>query len=108
MAEERKVTKVKLSDGRIYRCFDKDAIRYNEQGILVVGDTIIDNLVINQGLKIIEINDVPADQYTEVVVRDGSKRLRVRPKDEFLEDIGGCSYNMNSTTGVLSLKIGKQ
>lgn len=106
---EMKVTKVKLSNGQIYRFYDKDGLHYDEKiNRLLVGDAIIDNLVVKQGLIILEIDDIPANQYTEVVVRDGMKRLRVRPKDEFLEDIGGCSYKMNEETGVLSLKIGKQ
>lgn len=106
MANEIKVTKVKLDNGTVYRFIDKGAIHYDEEGRLVVGDAIIDNLIINNNLKILEIDDVPADQYQEVVVRDGTKRLRVRPKNEFLEDIGGCSYKVDGE--VLSIKLGKQ
>ncbi len=103
---ELKVTKVKLSNGTIYRFYDKDALHYNEQGKLVVGDAIIDNLVVNSNLTIVEIDDVPANEYTEVVVRDGTKKLRVRPKNEFLADIGG--YSAKEENGVLSLQLGKQ
>ena len=108
MANERKVTKVKLSNGQIYRFYDKDAIHVDGKlDKIVVGDAIIDNLLAqNATLTIVEINDIPTDEYVEVVVRDGSKRLRVRSKDDFLSDIGG--YTAKEENGILSLKLGKQ
>lgn len=106
---ERKVTKLKLSNGQVIRFFDKDALHYDEKvNRLLVGDAYIDNLIINNNLTILEIDDIPADQYTEVVVRDGMKRLRVRPKNEFLADIGGYSAKMDNEAKTLKIKLGKQ
>lgn len=108
MAEERKVTKVKLSDGRIFRFFDNDALHIDEKiNKIVVGDAIIDNLLAeNATLRIVEIDDIDVNEYTDVVVRDGMKRLRARNKNEFLADIGG--YSAKEENGVLSLQLGKQ
>lgn len=105
-----KITKVKLSNGQIYSFFDKDAIRLNEQGILVVGDQVVDDVIINGNLSVIEIDDIPVDKYIDNVLTQDpiTKQIKKRSTDILLEDIGGCSYDMDDETGILSLKIGKQ
>lgn len=105
-----KITKVKLSNGQIYSFFDKDAIRLNEQGILVVGDQVVDDVIINGNLSVIEIDDIPVDKYIDNVLTQDpiTKQIKKRSTDILLEDIGGCSYDMDEDNGVLSLKIGKQ
>lgn len=105
-----KITKVKLSNGQIYSFFDKDAIRLNEQGILVVGDQVVDDVIINGNLSVIEIDDIPVDKYIDNVLTQDpiTKQIKKRSTDILLEDIGGCSYSMDEDNGVLSLKIGKQ
>lgn len=106
---DKKITKVKLSNGQIYSFFDKDAIHY-EEGKLVVGNAIIDNLIITQNLQIEEIDDIPIDKYIDNVLTWDRQtgKIKRRSTDILLQDIGGCSYKMDDDTGVLSLKIGKQ
>lgn len=111
---EYKITKVKLSDDSIYSFFDKGAIRLNDQGILVTGDTVVDRIILNGHLSIKEIDDVDVSEYTNILVQNNATgEIARRNKDNMLEDIGGCSYKINSISGdengkILSLKIGKQ
>ena len=58
MAEDRKVVKLKLNDGQIYSIFDTGAIHLNDQGRLVTGNFIVDNVLIDQDKFIIEINSI--------------------------------------------------
>lgn len=102
-----KITKVKLSNGDIYSFFDKDAIRLNEQGILVTGDTVIDNIIINGHLSILEIDDVDVSEYTNILVQnDATGEIARRNKNNLLEDIGGYSAKIDNQ--VLKIKLGKQ
>ena len=105
-----KISKVKLSNGQIYSFFDNDAIRLNEDGKLIVGNEVIDKLILDGGLTITEINDVPLEDVIDNVLTQDplTKEIKKRSTDILLEDIGGCSYNMDNETGILSLKIGKQ
>lgn len=108
MADEvRKVSRVKMADGKTYQYFDKDALHIDDEGHILVGDPFIDTLVLEQNLKIVTINGVNVDDYEEIVVRDKGKQLRVRPKNEFLDDIGGYSAKMENSN-VLRLRRGKQ
>ena len=110
MADNVKITKLKLSDGNIYSFFDKDALHFDiDSGKLLVGDTFIDNVLIQNNLFILEIDDVDVNEYTKILVQnDATGEIAKRDKNKMLEDIGGCSYNLDEQTGVLSLKIGKQ
>lgn len=105
-----KISKVKLSNGQTYSFFDKDAIRLNEDGKLIVGNTIIDKLILDGGLTVTEINDIPVGSYIDNVLTQDpvTKEIKKRSKDLLLKDIGGISAKMDDTNGVLSLKVGKQ
>lgn len=110
------IKKIKLSDGSIYSIFDEGALRLNSSGVLVTGNAVVDPLILGGNLRIAEIDDVPVSQAIDSVMvayNVGTSaapvyEVRKRTTDQLLEDIGGASYNMDSSTGVLSLKIGKQ
>ena len=104
---EQKITKVKLNNGEVYSFFDTGAIHY-DAGRLVVGNALIDNLIIRQGLRIVELDDVDAIEFVNsnvVIEKDGI--IKKHSADNLLEDIGGCSYSLDND-GTLTLKLGKQ
>ena len=45
---------------------------------------------------------------TGCVNKKDNTKIEKRDAAKVLEDIGGCSYNMNDSSQTLSLKIGKQ
>ena len=105
-----KIRKIKLANGKIYGIFDEGAIRLNEDGVLVTGNKIVDELIL-KGELIAEIDDVPVEGHiTNVLVQDdNTKAIKKRSTDQLLEDIGGISYNEDALEdGVLALKVGKQ
>lgn len=110
MPDEGRIRKITLVDGSVYSIFDEGAIRLNENNILVTGNTIVDEAILNGHLYIIEIDDVPVtDNIDNVLTQDSiTGEIKKRTTDKLLEDIGGASYNMDATNGILSLKIGKQ
>ena len=110
MAENRKVVKLKLNDGQIYSIFDTGAIHINDQGRLVTGNSIVDNVLINQNKFIIEIDDLPVDQAADyyLVQKTGDPNIKRKQRKEVLKDIGGASFSIDSSTGTLSLKLGAQ
>jgi len=109
MADEaRKVVKLRLNDGNVYSIFDTDAMRINDQGKLITGNLIIDNILINQNKFIIEIDDMPVEQAADfyLVQEEGESVIKRKRRTDVLKDIGGASYEMDGTTGVLRLYTG--
>ena len=100
---ENKITKVRLSNGQIYSFFDKGALRLNDEGVLVTGDTVVDNIIISGGLKITHIDDVPVDKYDYIVVQDRAGKLDRRPKSTFLNDDLGAGAEVQNK--VLEIKL---
>ena len=110
---EQKISKVKLSNGKIYSFFDNDAIHYDEQGRLLVDNAVIDNLIINGSLSIEEINEMSVEEFLEensyiLAYNDYSKEIKKKAANTLLRDIGGYSAKVDDETCVLSLKLGKQ
>lgn len=104
------IKKIKLSDGSVYSIFDEGAIRLNEAGKLITGNTIVDKIILEDNVYIAEIDDVPVDSDIDNVVtmvrdENGYYTFKKRSTDVLLKDIGGTSYSFEE--GVLSLKIGK-
>ena len=104
------IRKVQLLDGSVYSFFDEGALRLNSNNVLITGNETIDELILQGHLYITAIDDVPVgDSISNVLVQDASTgQILKRSTDYLLEDIGGASYNMNASSGTLSLKIGKQ
>lgn len=104
-----KITKVKLSNGQIYSFFDEGAIRLNENGILITGNTVIDSIILDGKLSIKEIDDVDVSEFKNVLTQNETTgEIQKRSIDNLLEDIGGCSYSYDEEEETLCLKIGKQ
>ena len=100
---EIKITKVRLSNGQIYSFFDKGALRLNADGVLVTGDTVVDNVIINGGLEITHIDDIPVNKYDYIVVQDRAGKLARRPKATFLNDDLGASAEVQNK--ILEIKL---
>ena len=106
-----KIKKIKLSNGEIYSIFDNDAIHYETKDgniVMLTGNTVVDNVILNDGHFIIEIDDTNVAVGNLLTVNTSTGKIEKRDAAKVLEDIGGCSYNMNDSTQTLSLKIGKQ
>lgn len=110
MANNR-IKKIKLSNGTIYSIFDDGALRLNDAGILITGNAVVDQVILQGGLTIAEVDDVDVNklEYTKVLVQDSTTGKVVgKDKNKLLEDIGGISYSMDESDGVLSFKFGAQ
>ena len=105
--ESGTVRKIKLADGSIYTIFDEGAIRQNEQGVLVTGNEIVDEAILQGHLYITEIDDMNVAVENVLTQDSSSGAIKKRDADKLLEDIGGASYDMDSDNGILALKIGK-
>lgn len=104
---DKVIKKVKLSDGSIYAFFDTGALRLNENNVLVTGSTVVDRVIIQKGLTIVEIDNVPIEQVIDnVLVQDRTTgRIMKRSTDQLLADIGGVSCEVENST--FAVKIGK-
>ena len=101
------IKKIKLSDGSVYSIFDEGALRLNENNILITGNKIVDEVIINGHLEIMEIDDIPVEQsISNVLVQDTiSGRIARRSTEQLLADIGGVSCQVEGT--IFSVKVGK-
>lgn len=110
MADNLRIKKIKLSNGSVYSIFDEGSLHLNENNVLITGNSIVDEAILDGHLYITEIDDIPVSQSIDnVLVQDSTTgEIKKRTTDKLLEDIGGISYSMNDTTGILSLKFGKQ
>lgn len=110
MADNLRIKKIKLSNGSVYSIFDEGSLHLNENNVLITGNSIVDEAILDGHLYITEIDDIPVNQSIDnVLVQDPTTgEIKKRTTNKLLEDIGGISYSMNDTNGVLSLQIGKQ
>lgn len=103
------IKRIKLSDGSVYSIFDEGALRLNDEGKLVTGNIVVDQIIVNTDLYIIAVDDVPVEQEINNVVtmvqENGKWTMKRRSTDYLLKDIGGTSHEVEDST--LSLKIGK-
>ena len=103
------IKKIKLSDGSVYSIFDEGALRLNNEGKLITGNSLVDKVIVDGNLYITEVDDVPVeDGITNVVtmvMEDGHWVMKRRSTDYLLKDIGGISSEVDNN--ILNLKIGK-
>lgn len=103
------IKRIKLSDGSVYSIFDEGALRLNNEGKLVTGNIVVDQIIVNTDLYITAVDDVPVEQEINNVVtmvqENGKWVMRRRSTNYLLKDIGGTSHEVEDST--LSLKIGK-
>ena len=97
------IKKIKLSDGSIYSIFDEGALRLNENHILITGNSVVDTVIINGGLSIAEIDDVPIEQAIDnVLVQDiTTGQIMKRSTDQLLADIGGVACTVQEKVFVV-------
>ena len=105
-----KIKRIKLSDGTICNIFDTGALRLNENGILVTDNEIVNQMIIDGGLSITSVDDVPIDQViNNVLVQDTTtNEIKKRTTNQLLSDIGGFSCSVNDESGTIIFKQGKQ
>lgn len=105
MADNLRIKKIKLSNGSVYSIFDEGSLHLNENNVLITGNSIVDEAILDGHLYITEIDDIPVNQSIDnVLVQDPTTgEIKKRTTNKLLEDIGGISYSMNDTNGVLSL-----
>ena len=110
MADNLRIKKIKLSNGSVYSIFDEGSLHLNDNNVLITGNSIVDEAILDGHLYITEIDDIPVNQSIDnVLVQDSTTgEIKKRTTDKLLEDIGGISYSMDDTEGILSLKFGKQ
>lgn len=103
------IKRIKLSDGSVYSIFDEGALRLNNEGKLVTGNIVVDQIIVNTDLYITAVDDVPVEQEINNVVtmvqENGKWAMKRRSTNYLLKDIGGTSHEVEDST--LSLKIGK-
>ena len=83
--EQGKITKVKLSNDAVYTFFDKGAIRLNSDGVLVTGNGVVDNIILNGHLTITQIDDIPVNDYKYILVSNDIGNIMRRPRKTFLQ-----------------------
>ena len=77
----KKIKKIKLSDGTIYSIFDEGALRLNEDGKLITGNIILDNIIINSGLGIIAVDDKPVNETIDnVLIQDTNDNNKIKKR----------------------------
>lgn len=110
MADNLRIKKIKLSNGSVYSIFDEGSLHLNENNVLITGNSIVDEAILDGHLYITEIDDIPVNQSIDnVLVQDSiTGEIKKRTTNKLLEDIGGISYSMDEANGILSLQIGKQ
>lgn len=101
------IKKIKLSDGSIYSIFDEGALRLDENNILITGNSVVDEVIINGGLSILEIDDIPIEQTIDnVLVQDAATGLiKKRSVNQLLADIGGVSCKVQDN--IFIVRVGK-
>ena len=105
-----KIKRIKLSDGTICNIFDTGALRLNENGILVTDNEIVNQMIIDGGLSITSVDDVPIDQViNNVLVQDTTtNEIKKRTTNQLLSDIGGFSCSVDNNSETIIFKQGKQ
>ena len=58
MADNR-IKKIKLSNGSVYSIFDEGSLRLNSNNILITGNSIVDEVILEGNLYITEVDDIP-------------------------------------------------
>lgn len=109
MATNR-IKKIQLADGSIYSIFDEGALRLSDpdsegNSILLTGNPSVDNIILQTGLEIDLVDDVPLSVLNpEVVFRDPTtgKLLKLSLEQAQIK-LGIKRYALKESSGVLSL-----
>lgn len=117
MADEiiRYIKKIQLTDGSVYYIYDSGAARSTDldnylpkNGGTITGNLSVDQKIIANNLAILTIEEIAeAYEIDNVLTQASNGDIKKRDTDYLLKDIGGCSYSMDDSSGILSLKLGK-
>lgn len=108
---ERKIRKIKLSDGFTYTVYDANACRIDPAtGKLLTGDAVIDEIILTKHLSIEKIDDmdVPTDNVL-VAVNKGTTQepeyeIKKREVSKLYEDMNGMECTIED--GILTFTRG--
>lgn len=112
--DEKYIKKIRLTDGSTYYVFDAGAPRKEDldnylslSGGTITGNLEVDGLIRAGELQVdtIEYQSTTTDN---VLIQAADGTIKKRSADNLLEDIGGFSCSMDSESGTLSFKLGKQ
>lgn len=112
--DEKYIKKITLTDGSVYYLFDAGAPRKADldnylplDGGTITGNLQVDELIRANKLQVdtIEYQSTITDN---VLIQSADGTIKKRSTDNLLADIGGFSCSMDSETGTLSFKLGKQ
>ena len=112
--DEKFIKKIKLTDGSTYFIYDAGAPRKADLNnyLPLSGGTITGNLevdkLIHAGKLQIDTIEYQSTSTDNVLIQAADGTIKKRSTDNLLADIGGFSCSMDSESGTLSFKLGKQ
>lgn len=62
------IKKIRLSDGSVYSIFDNGALRLNNEGKLITGNSLVDKIILTENVYITEVDDIPVEEEINNVV----------------------------------------
>ncbi len=101
---EKKIRKIKLSDGLTYTVYDANACRVDSTGRLLTGDDVIDEIIITKHLSIVQIDDmeVPTDNVLVAVEvgtgQNARYEIKKRDTSSLYEDMNGMECTVENGT----------
>ena len=108
MADTLRIKKIKLNDGSVYAIFDEGSLRLNDNNVLITGNDMVDNVIINGSLQITEIDDIPVNKSLEYVLTwDASTGsfYKCTLADLFSDDIYELSVDNNNVLTLNNLYV---
>lgn len=108
------IEKIKFTDGSVYYVYDAEAPRTSDLDnyLPTTGGTITGNLTVDTmiaaGELVVERIEWQEEATDNVLIQTADGTIKKRSADNLLEDIGGCSYNIDPEAEELSFKVGKQ
>lgn len=111
---EKYIKKIKLSDGSTYFIYDADAPRKADldnylplSGGTITGNLKVDEMIQAGSLKVDSI-EYQSTSTDNVLIQSADGTIMRRSADNLLADIGGFSCSVDSSSGTLAFKLGKQ
>ena len=111
---EKYIKKIKLSDGSTYFIYDANAPRKADldnylplSGGTITGNLTVDQLIHAGSLQVDSI-EYQSTSTDNVLIQSADGTIKKRSADNLLEDIGGFSCSVDSSSGTLAFKLGKQ
>lgn len=110
METNQNIKKIKLANGDIYSIFDEGALRLGDvdsegNAYLLTNNPYVDNIILDTGLTIEEVDDVPVEVLNpQVIFRDPSTHELLKADLETAQiKLGIKEYALQQTSGTLWL-----